>query len=737
MVLFLATASLAPAQAQPNANGVASTRSVTAPFLKDRPTIDGRLTDPVWQRVPPLSGFIQRELHEGQPVSERTEVRIFSDGEALYIGAWLFDREPAGIVPGEKVRDGTLFNSDYFALIFDTYLDRQNGFVFATTPAGIEHDGQVVKEGEGGGVFQTGQTRAAVGSLGGFNVNWDGNWMVRTSTDSLGWYAEFRIPYSTLRYASGSEQTWGLNVARGIRRHNEDSYWAFIPRQHSLYRLSRAGTLRLSQVPSQRLATMTPYVLGSTQRRYPVGPGVQRDGQSGMDVKVGVTPSMTLDLTYNTDFAQVEVDEQRTNLTRFPLFFPEKRPFFLENAGTFSSGTPQAVDLFFSRRVGIDTLGGPVPILGGGRLSGRAAGLTVGALGIVTEKVSGVQPSNAYSVGRVARELPHRSFIGVLAVNRTAVDSSASRNTTVAVDGRIGAGDATTFDLWAARTATPGRMADDFAYSARGAYQTADWVHSLRLIQAGADFNPEVGFLSRVGGYRFYELMVMRLVRDKDLTWLKEWNPHISVREYFGMDGYHQSGWLHVDLTEVQLAGGGRFGPDVNIYHEGLQKPFVIAVGDTLPVGAYNYATWGLDWGTNASAPFSFLLRGDVGPFYNGDRKGGTVTFTYRRGASLSSSLLVDYTNVHLDQGTFERKLIGARVAYFFTPKVFVQTLTQYSNEARIWTANARLGWLQSAGAGLFIVVNDGEEADGFFAWRRPQSRSLVIKYAHQFGTGQ
>ncbi|MEK7400728.1 MAG: DUF5916 domain-containing protein [Gemmatimonadota bacterium] len=702
--------------------------------MKNRPVIDGKLDDDAWRGVALLTGFVQRELHEGEPVTERTEVRIVTDADAIYVGAWLYDRDPSAIVPGEKIRDVTLENSDYFALILDSYRDRQNGFVFATTPAGIEYDGQVVKEGEGGGVFQAGQTRASVGSMGGFNVNWDGNWEVRTSADSLGWYAEFRIPYSTLRYGSGSQQTWGLNLARSIRRRNEDAYWSFIPRRYSLYRLSRAGSLQLPQVPTQRMATMTPYALGSTQRRYSTGLGAQRDAQIGMDIKYGLTPGLTLDLTYNTDFAQVEVDEQRTNLTRFPLFFPEKRPFFLENAGTFSAGTPQAVDLFFTRRIGIDTLGRPVPILGGGRLSGRAAGLTVGALAIVTDEATGVQPANAYTVARVARELTNRSRVGILAVNRSALDTSSSANTTLAADGRLGLGDAATLDFWGARTQTPGRSGDDYAYSVRGEYRTADWNNSLRFIQAGAAFNPEVGFINRTGGFRFYELMVMRLVRSKNLTWLKEWNPHVSVREYFGPDGFYQSGWVHVDVTEVQLAGGGRFGPDVNVFHEGLQKPFVIAPGDTLPIGAYTYATWGLDWGTNASAPLSFLLRGDIGPFYNGDRRGGTVTFTYRRSAALSTSLLVDYTDVHLDQGSFERKLIGARVSYFFTPSVFVQTLTQYSNQAGAWSANARFGWLRSAGAGLFIVLNDSEEADSFFNWRRPQSRSLTVKYAQQFG---
>src|SRR4029078_5278361 len=214
-----------------------------------------------------------------------------------------------------------------------------------------------------------------------------------------------RIPFSTLRYGGGREQRWGLNLARSIRRKGEDAYWYPLPRQFTLYRLSRAGTLEGLKLATQRVATITPYVLGGAQRDFAFDRGTRRTNEFGADAKLGVTPSLTLDLAVNTDFAQVEVDEQRTNLTRFPLFFPEKRPFFLENAGTFSAGTPQAVELFFTRRIGIDSIGRPVPIIGGGRMSGRVAGLTVGALQLFTEDVNDGPPTTSYSVARVSREL--------------------------------------------------------------------------------------------------------------------------------------------------------------------------------------------------------------------------------------------------------------------------------------------------------------------------------------------
>ena len=712
-------------------------RAGVAQVVTTAPVVDGKLDEAAWSSATPFDGFIQREAREGEPATERTEVRILTDGEALYIGAWLFDREPQGIVAGEKLRDVLLTNSDYFAIILDTYLDKQNGFVFATTPAGVEYDGQVTREGEGGAVTQTGQTRAQAGSMGGFNLNWDGSWKVATSVDGKGWYAEFRIPFSTLRYGGDAKQVWGMNMARSIRRKNEEALWSFVPRQFSLYRLSRAGTLAGLTVPVRRVATVTPYALSSTTRTFAVDQAYRHPTEFGIDAKYGLTPSLTLDVTYNTDFAQVEVDEQRTNLTRFPLFFPEKRTFFLENAGIFSAGTPQAADLFFSRRIGIDSVGNPVPIIGGGRISGRLAGLTVGLMEIVTDKTSPTQQGNSYSVARVTKELGRRSRVGLIGVQRLGLGNTGpNHNRTYGVDGRIGVSDAVTVDLWGGKTQTPGRGGDDIAFSSLASYTTRNWSNSVRVLQAGRDFNPEVGFLNRSGGYRYIESTAMRLVRSNKWTRVRQWNPHMSYRGYYGLDDFWQSGQIHVDLTEVTFNNGGRFGPEVNYYHEGLQKPFTIAPGVTLPAGGYNYVVYGFDWDTDPSRPFSVVTRGDFGPFYNGTRNGGRAAFTFRKGAAFTSSLVVDYNDVHLKQGNFTRTLIGTRLGYNFTPRIFVNSLVQFNNQARSWTANARLGWLNTAGTGLFVVFNDGEEANSFFSWVRPQSRSFVVKYTRQIGTG-
>ncbi len=728
--LTLASVSGLSATQQSAADSITPTHSAPvarAHAVVTPPVMDGRLTDPAWLEATPVTGFVQRELHEGAPVTEHTEVRIVTDGQALYVGAWLYDSDPAGIVAGERVRDGDISKSDYFGILLDTYHDRQNGFVFTTTPAAIEYDAQVVNEGEGGGIQLPGQTRAMAGSLGGFNLNWDGTWTVATSVDSTGWYAEFRIPFTTLRYGAGEAQTWGLNLVRSIRRKSEEAFWSFVPRQFGLMKVSRAGTLQGVAVPSRRVRTVTPYALTGVERNYTVDAEARRRGEIGGEIKYGVTPSLTLDLTYNTDFAQVEVDEQRTNLTRFPLFFPEKRPFFLENAGIFSAGTPQAVDLFFTRRIGIDTLGQPVRIVGGGRLTGRIGPFTAGGLEIFTEH-------QAHSVVRLQRELAARSRVGLIAVQRMATANTGDWNRVYGVDGRIGIHDAWTIDWWGAASAVPGPDGNATAYSARLGQETGSWSNVARVIQVGSDFDPQVGFLNRRGGYRYYEAGVEWKQRFPGIPIVKQWIPHVNYRGYYRLDGYWQEGRVHLDLTEVELANGGRIGPEVNVEHQGLEQPFAIATTVTLPVGSYDYTSLGFDLTTNPSAPLSLDLRLDVGGFYNGTRRGGTVTLAARHASSLTTSLRVEYNDVRLDQGDFIRSLVAARIAYFFTPRVMLQTLVQYGNQARTWTANARFGWLSTAGTGLFVVFNEGREAEGFFQWDRPQARSLIVKYTRQFG---
>ncbi|MEZ4417652.1 MAG: DUF5916 domain-containing protein [Gemmatimonadota bacterium] len=736
--LSIAGARAAAAQNSTGGNA-ATSRSAGAGFVAQAsatqvaPVIDGRLGDAPWADALPLTDFVQREPRDGEASSERTEVRILYDDEALYVGVWAFDSRPEGIVPGDRIRDYELEESDAVVLVLDTFRDQVNGFVFGTTPSGIEYDGQVANEGQGGGFFLGGgagnnQRRFQAGAGGGFNKNWDGSWTVATSTDAQGWYAEFRIPFSTLRYGSEAP-SWGFNVMRRIRRKNEEAFWTRVPREFNLYRLNYAGELQGLEPPFRRLASVTPYVLGSTAKDYEAGDTEFGSGYEwGGEAKVQVTQGLTLDLTANTDFAQVEVDDQQVNLTRFSLLFPEKRPFFLENAGFFTVGGGGA-DLFFSRRIGISS-GQPVPILGGARLSGKTAGLNVGLLHIQTDGLEDVQPATAYSVARLARELPNRSRIGGLFADRNS-DFDGDDNRTYALDAQVGIGQALTLSGWAARTDTPEDLDAEQAWNLNAGWSSRSWTGSLQAQEFGENFDPGVGFASRVG-HRYYQAFAMHYVRPRRI--FRELRPHVSYFTYRsrkdGIErGFEETSRLHVD-SHFEWASGMMFSPAMNWSREGLYEPFQIA--DSVVVQPGVYEGWEAAWrfNTNRSARVVLDAGIDWGTFLSGTRHGWNMAVTLRQGEALTTSFRYAENDLDLAEGRFKTRLGGMNVGYFFTPRIYVQSLLQYSDQADRWSTNVRFGWLNTAGTGLFIVYNDVQGIDDLSG---PLGRSLILKFTRQF----
>ena len=723
-------------------SGGAMPATATATEVTEAPAIDGRLDEAVWRQAAALTGFTQREPSDGQPASERTEVRVIFDEAALYVGVWAFDTQADAITYGERIRDYEVNQSDAIIFVLDTYNDDQNGFVFGTTPTGIEYDGQVANEGRGGGRFQGGgfnsRRRFQSGSGGGFNKNWDGSWTVATTTDAEGWYAEFRIPFNTLRYGNDTE-TWGFNVSRRIRRLNEESFWTAVPREFNLYRLNYAGDLEGLRPPFQRLATMTPYLLGSTGRDYAAATSFSQDGNFGGEVKLQITQGLTLDVTYNTDFAQVEVDDQQLNLTRFSLNFPEKRPFFLENAGFFSVGGGGA-DLFFSRRIGIAS-GQQVPIKGGARLSGRAAGLNIGLLHIRTDEVTGLQDALGYSVARVAKELPNRSRIGGLFVNKGGLEGDFNR--TYAADAAVGIGEALTFSSFLSVTDGPEDAFDEHAWDISGNWSSRSWAVTAQAREIGQGFSPEVGFLPR-RGYRYYQYHMMHKIRP---PWLREIRPHVSIFTYRSRkdgveQGFEESTRVHID-SHWEWPSGTQIHTGANFNVEGIYQPFQISGTDvTIPVGTYEGWETQLVFNSNAAARFSVNSRFNVGSFLTGTRWGGNGSLTFRPNASFSTSARVTYFDVDLPQGQIETVLLGMNFGYFFTPRIYLQSLVQYSNQVDSWSANLRFGWLNTAGTGLFIVYNDVQGFDypdglnpdgGRFLERGTLARSFIVKFTKQF----
>ena len=689
---------------------------------------------------------------EGQPVTQRTEVRVAYDGDALYVAAWLYDRDPSSMVFGQTLRDASLNDADAFVLVLDTYRDQQNGFVFGTTPAGIEYDGQVSGEGRGGG---PGGGRQQRGSAGGFNLNWDGSWEVATSADGEGWYAEMRIPFSTLRYGDGGEQIWGLNFERRIRRNNEQSVWAPLPRQFNLYRVSLAGTLALD-APARRIVTVSPFVLSDAFKDYTVAsPETDFDGRYGGDAKIGINQSLTLDLTVNTDFAQAEVDDQQVNLTRFSLFFPEKRAFFLENAGTFSVGASRSSELFFSRRIGL--VGGrEVPIQAGARLTGKVGDFQLGVLNIQTDELSVfdeetgestlISPSNNFGVLRAFREFGNRTQLGAILVTRLNTDDTDDYNLTYGVDGRLGIGQDLTLDGWLGLTDTPTPAGEDpvvstgpnngeYGFAGSASYVTRDWQASAGYRQIGSEFNPEVGFLNR-RAYRHFNTRILRHVRTESVPWFREFRPHISWNQFWTLGGFSENYVVHVD-NHFAFENGAFFQlPGFNFTGEGLEVPFEIREGIVIPAGSYDNYDWEFRANTNRSAPLSLSGGWSWGGFYSGSRFGPNATLAYRYQDRLTTSLRINYFDVDLPEGNFETAIYQLNGSYSFTPRLYVQANFQYNDDTENLGTNIRLGWLDTAGTGLFIVYNDTNHRGLFDRTgliQGPQQRQLVIKYTRLF----
>jgi hypothetical protein len=713
---------------------------ITAARALEAPVLDGDvLGDAAWKAATPVDTFWQEQPNQGAPASERTEVRILYSNDTLYLGVVCYDNEPDSIIVSDSRRDAELQETDSFRIIFDTYHDRQNGFVFGTNPAGIEYDGQVTNEGQGGGGLAFGQQMTGAG--GGFNLNWDGAWTVRTRISEIGWTAEFAIPFRTLRFPAEPDRAWGVNFQRNIRRRNERSYWSPIPRQYDLNRVSLAGTLTGLRTPALKTLRAMPYVLGHalTSGTNPAPTDFQ--GEVGIDIKYSLTPSVTLDGTINTDFAQVEVDDQQVNLDRFTLFFPEKRPFFLENAGFFSVGNPGEADLFFSRRIGIGPRGQVIPILAGARVSGKAGRFNVGLLNMQTDEVEDVAPSNNFGVVRISRDLPNRSSLGVLVVNRQGSGRFAAArdyNRTFSVDGRLGVRQNTTVSGFLARTSSPLPLAsapgapgrhDAFNLRSRTTLQRMDV--NVAYQEVGDQFNPEVGFLTR-RAYRKADALVFTRFRPKRFLKLQEIRPHALSRNYWGFDRLFETGFTHID-SHWQWKNGYEVHTGVELTHEGVRAPFAIYPGVSVRPGNYSHAQANLVFMTNQGAPISLNVSTVSGGFFGGNRTTVTSRLRMRLRETFTTDLTSQVNNVDLPGGRFNATLLRASLAYSFTTRAFLQGLIQYNEQADLWSMNLRFGLLQAANTGLFVVYSDTRGLYDLIARPERTDRSFTIKFSRMF----
>lgn len=723
--LLLALAAVAGAQplslASPDGRRALAAARAPAP-----PVIDGVLDEAVWQSAPPARDFVQSDPREGAPATERTEVVVAYDDAFLYIGARCFDTDPAGIVVNDIHKDFPAAEQDTFEVLLDTFADRRNGFVFGTNARGARADTQIANEGRD------------------VNPNWDAVWWVAATTTADGWTAEFRIPFKTLRFDPGEGHLWGINFGRRIRRKNEATYWSPVSRAFSIVRASSAGTLTgLPDLAQGRNIRVKPYLLGGTVRPLG-GPDFSLDRAAGVDVKAGLTPSITLDATLNPDFAQAEADEQQVNLTQFSLFFPEKREFFLENSGVFYFGDiprnqrqtsrfrPPEEDLllFFSRRIGLTDAGQQVPLYGGLRVTGRAGKYGLGALSMQSEGGDD-RPGQNYSVARVRRDVFGSGDIGAIVMSRQSAARGSDTNRVVGADANFRVFRSLNLNGFAARSDTPGERRDQSAAKAAIGWEDSRLRTQYSIMRIGEGFRADMGFVRRTGVTRhFVDWASFLRPAGLQRRGIRQVEPHARAWIYQNPGGGLATLQGHAGLQLTWTRGAYleyAFEPRA----EAITTPFRIRSDVAIPVGRYDWNQHLWVFQSDRSRIFSVATRLTHGDFWSGRQKNLQTSLLFRPNHRLFVDAGLQVTDIDLDlpRASFVTTLVNWRTGYSFNTNMFLDALVQYRNDLKQFSSNVRFNLIHHPLSDFFIVYNEQQFTDG----RVPAGRGVVVKYTHLF----
>lgn len=697
--------------------------------------LDGVLDEPAWSQAPVASGFIQNEPLEGQPASFDTEVRVMYDDQALYFGVFAYDDEPTSLVVSDLRKDFNTAASDAFLIVLDTFLDQRNGFEFATNPAGAKWDAQMSNEGRES------------------NANWDGIWDVRTRVTPDGWYAEIRIPFLTLRFTDRDPQTWGLNFQRKLRRRNEESYWAPLPRIYNLDRVSMAGSLDdFRQLRPGRNLRVKPY-MAATSSTVGAGPS-NGDFDPGLDVKYGLTSGLTLDATVNTDFSQVEADEQQVNLTRFSLLFPEKREFFLENSGIFQFGLPSTgssavgsarpaasgrqnsppdMKLFFSRQIGLSESGSAIPIEFGSRVTGRAGPYAIGALNIQQAEQDPVAATN-FTALRVDRSILANSDIGMMFLNKEAGGQGYNRVGGLDANLRFGQ---LSMGAYGVKTAAPHSIlpgsGEDFTARANFNYASRNVLARGAYEVIGQRFHDEMGYVPRLGVNHAasYGRLNLRPRWASETFGIREFGPHFHFDQFDRRDGTGtESRYLDWHLV-LSMNDSGFFESGLNQNREGNVTAFALnpARGVGIAPGMYDFNEYFALYRSNNAARFSYETRVSTGDFYNGHRNGYAFAPSVRVNEHLNGSLSVQVNDIDLPTRSYVSTLVAMRLNYSVNTTVFLNGLVQYNADTQLWSSNVRLNVIHRPLSDFFLVYNERRlGSTGALV-----DRSLVAKFTYLF----
>ena len=704
--------------------------SFDANYIDQSPEIDGNvLNDNIWKSVPSIGPFTQTKPLIGNPSSEETDLKIAFTKDFMFIGVVCYDSSPNTLVVSDSRRDANLDNDDSFLFIVDTYNDQQNGFLFGTNSAGMEYDAQIDNEGVGNRTAQ----RQQGGVVGGTNLNWDASWIVKTQIGEYGWSAEFAIPLKSLRFSTGDNKIWGINFQRNISKTNEISYWAPLPLgfNFSIKRVSLAGKMNKVSLKKPGNLKLLPYAL-TQLTNFSDKKDLKTNIDGGADLKYSITPSLTLDLTYNTDFAQAEVDKQQVNLDRFNLFYPEKRAFFLENAGQFSVGSPGEIDLFFSRKIGISSNGSIVPIKGGGRLSGKVGNTNIGLLSMITDASDQLNSKrNNYYVTRVNHNFNNsRSSIGAAFIGKTIskdLNELNYNNNVFAVDGIWGIGKKAKISGFVSKSSTPGINNNNHAFKFSANYDWNSWNIYAQYSEVGDGFKPEVGYLER-SSFKKPSFLIFKTIRVNDNSKLLEYRPHISGRYYYDFERNIVTTYTHID-THWAWKSGFEVHTGYNIRKEWVSENFDIS-NLQIKTGEYNNSEFQFVLMTNKSKNLSFNSRSYFGTYFGGYKISNNVSLNFRSGDKFSTLISINANNIKIKGEVLNAVISGLNLTYSFTPRMFLQSFIQYNNVSNLFSVNTRFGLLNDANTGLFIVFNILKDSDIIDEINNQQ---ITIKYTHSF----
>ena len=693
--------------------------------------LDGRLTEAIWRQADSIADFRQREPVEGAPATERTVVKLVRDAEHLYIGVRAYDRDVGAVRSSQLRRDADLSSDDHVTILIDSYHDRRGAFVFATNPNGVMWDAQLV-------------------GLDDDNRNWNGIWDVATSSDSAAWTAELAIPLRTLRFDPAGDGI-GLNVSRFIRRKNEEVLWRSWRRSEGIYNLLNTGNVvGFRDVPHERPAEARPYVLGRLvapaydETGSRIGDG-SRDAKVGLDAKLGVSPTLTADFTVNTDFAQVEDDEQVINLTRFPTFFPEKRAFFLESTGLFDLGSAERVQLFYSRRIGLDSTGAPVPIVAGARMYGKQGPWAVGLLDVRT---GGEEHANDVAV-RVARDVFARSTLAAMFVDRMTPGRQAERGGGIDLDfPLVVRGHNIEPHIWAMGTQTAAAPGTPIAWRLSTDYPNDLIDGFVSFYRIDHEFRPTLGFVRRRGiweatGHLDFTPRPGRFgIRQLELTPLPSWDI-ITDRATGNLAS--PVTWETADFEWTLLGGELQTGDEfeINVARE-LDAPdesFEIFRDVQVAAGRYWWTSGRIRYETSDARPLSVRAEAGSGGFYDGHSSTAELGATFRGGGHVIMGAGYSVTSAHLSTGDFTATQLTGRLEYALNTRIDFLAFGQHENEEGRADFDLRFHWIPRIGDDVYVVWNSGFTTLRTAPWRFPAARSLshplngalVLKAVHRF----